>query len=93
MRYAPDMGAGKTRGPSRVIGVPAQVLDSFQALLHEFRSLQQELGPWTVAFQEQHARKPRMADVERTGREFVAGACGSTCMCSSAFKGMHVSFM
>lgn len=44
-----------------------QVLESFQVLLHEFRSLQQELGPWTAAFQEQHARKPRLADVERTG--------------------------
>ncbi|KAK9812292.1 hypothetical protein WJX73_010370 [Symbiochloris irregularis] len=45
----------------------AQVLDGFQGLLHEFRSLQQELGPWTAAFQEQHARKPRMTDVEKTG--------------------------
>lgn len=45
----------------------SQVLDGFQGLLHEFRSLQQELGPWTAAFQEQHARKPRMTDVEKTG--------------------------
>ena len=43
------------------------MLESFQVLLHEFRSLQQELGPWTTAFQEQHARRPRLADVERTG--------------------------
>ena len=43
-----------------------QVLESFQVLLHEFRSLQQELGPWTAAFQEQHGRKPRLTDVERT---------------------------
>lgn len=44
-----------------------QVLEHFQALLHEFRSLQHELGPWTTAFTEQHKRKPRMTDVEQTG--------------------------
>ena len=47
--------------------LPEQVLEGFQALLHEFRTLQQELGPWTSAFHEQHARKPRLADVEKTG--------------------------
>lgn len=38
-----------------------------QAELREYRALQGELAPWTSAFLNKHARKPRLADVEGTG--------------------------
>ncbi|KAK9846381.1 hypothetical protein WJX81_002681 [Elliptochloris bilobata] len=45
----------------------AAALDAYKAELREFRTLQGELAPWTSAFRDKHARKPRLADVEGTG--------------------------
>ena len=44
-----------------------QVLTAYKAELQEYRALQEELGPWTQAFQQQQGRKPGIKDVERTG--------------------------
>ncbi len=44
----------------------SQILGGYKSALHEYRALQSELAPWTAAFKEQHGRKPRIADVERT---------------------------
>lgn len=45
----------------------SQILGEFKAELREYRSLQDELSPWSEAFVNRHGRKPTMADVERTG--------------------------
>lgn len=44
-----------------------QVLATYRNQLREYRALQEELTPWTHAFQERHGRKPRLIDVEHTG--------------------------
>ncbi|KAA6421606.1 MAG: hypothetical protein FRX49_08549 [Trebouxia sp. A1-2] len=44
-----------------------QIMTAYKAELREYRSLQEELGPWTQAFKAQHGRKPGLLDVERTG--------------------------
>lgn len=49
----------------------SQVLNAFKAELREYRSLQEELSPWTQAFLERHDRKPTMIDVQRTGIEWL----------------------
>lgn len=46
----------------------SQIMTAYKAELREYRLLQEELGPWTQAFKAQHARKPTLADVERTGQ-------------------------
>ena len=46
----------------------SQIMTAYKAELREYRLIQEELGPWTKAFQAQHARKPTLADVERTGK-------------------------
>jgi hypothetical protein len=43
------------------------VLATYRNQLREYRALQEELTPWTHAFQQRHGRKPRLADVEHTG--------------------------
>lgn len=45
----------------------SQILGEFKAELREYRSLQDELSPWSEAFVNRHGRKPTMSDVERTG--------------------------
>lgn len=49
----------------------SQVLNAFKAELREYRSLQEELSPWTTAFMERHSRKPTMLDVQMTGIEWL----------------------
>ncbi|KAL3157116.1 hypothetical protein ABBQ38_001361 [Trebouxia sp. C0009 RCD-2024] len=49
----------------------SQIMTAYKAELREYRLLQEELGPWTQAFKAQHARKPTLADVERTGIEWL----------------------
>ena len=44
-----------------------QIMTAYKAELHEYRALQEELGPWTTAFKDQHGRKPGLKDVEQTG--------------------------
>ena len=44
-----------------------QKLRASSSKLHEYRALQEELGPWTTAFKDQHGRKPGLKDVEQTG--------------------------
>ena len=44
-----------------------QIMDEYMAMLREYRALKEELTPWTTAFAGQFGRKPRLADVERTG--------------------------
>lgn len=46
-------------------------LNSFKAELREYRALQDELSPWVGAFEEKHGRKPSLADVQRTGIEWL----------------------
>lgn len=48
-----------------------KILDAFKTELREYRALQEELSPWTKAFQERHGRKPTMLDVQRTGIEWL----------------------
>jgi hypothetical protein len=48
-----------------------RILDAFKTELREYRALQEELSPWTKAFQERHGRKPTMLDVQRTGIEWL----------------------
>ena len=43
------------------------MLATYRNQLREYRALQEELTPWTHAFQERHGRKPRLSDVEHTG--------------------------
>lgn len=43
------------------------MLATYRNQLREYRALQEELTPWTQAFQQRHGRKPRLADVEHTG--------------------------
>lgn len=45
----------------------SQILGEFKTELREYRSLQDELSPWSEAFVNRHGRKPTMSDVERTG--------------------------
>lgn len=49
-----------------------QVLNSYMAELREYRTLKEELSPWTKAFNDQHKRKPRLSDVEDTGTCLVS---------------------
>lgn len=49
----------------------SQVLGEFKAELREYRALQDEISPWNEAFVDRHGRKPTMADVERTGIEWL----------------------
>ena len=49
----------------------SQVLGEFKAELREYRALQDEISPWNEAYVERHGRKPTMADVERTGIEWL----------------------
>lgn len=49
----------------------SQVLGAFKSELREYRSLQEELSPWTRAFVERHGRKPSMVDVQMTGIEWL----------------------
>ena len=44
-----------------------QIMTAYKAQLHEYRALQEELGPWTKAFKDQHGCKPGLKDVEQTG--------------------------
>ena len=48
-----------------------QVLATYRNQLREYRALQEELTPWTQAFQQRHGRKPRLVDVEHTGAPAV----------------------
>lgn len=43
-------------------------MTAYKAELREYRLIQEELGPWTKAFQAQHLRKPTLVDVEQTGK-------------------------
>ena len=63
-RGATALGCGLARHLSRR---PSERGGCAQAELREFRALQGELAPWTAAFRDKHARKPRLADVEGTG--------------------------
>ncbi|CAG9466577.1 unnamed protein product [Pedinophyceae sp. YPF-701] len=47
------------------------VVDEYTGMLREYRALQEELKPWTSAFVTQHGRKPRLADVEHTGIQWL----------------------
>lgn len=47
----------------------------YRAALREYRALQEELTPWTQAFEERHGRKPRLVDVERTGADTTLRQC------------------
>lgn len=41
-------------------------MNTYKALLREYRSLQKELMPWMTAFEAKHLRKPHLSDVEAT---------------------------
>ena len=60
---APHLGTGSARKLSK-----GQILSGYKAQLHEYRVLKDELAPWTQAFAAKHGRKPRISDVERTGK-------------------------
>jgi hypothetical protein len=60
---APHLGSGGARRLSK-----GQILSGYKAQLHEYRVLKDELAPWTQAFAAKHGRKPRVVDVERTGK-------------------------
>ena len=66
-------GSGDANGASPPRGVAAmkrersQALNAFKSELREYRSLQEELSPWTKAFLERHGRKPTTVDVQNTG--------------------------
>lgn len=49
--------------------IPVHLSCRYRAALQEYRALQEELTPWTQAFEERHGRKPRLVDVERTGAD------------------------
>jgi hypothetical protein len=62
-------GGGGTvpRGTAAMKRERSQALNAFKAELREYRALQEELSPWTNAFQERHGRKPTTIDVQNTG--------------------------
>lgn len=61
-------GGSGLKGNKPKIGA---VLDQYKTLLREYRSLQEELQPWTAAFVARHGRKPRLGDVEATKVEWL----------------------
>jgi len=55
------------RGVAAMKRERSQALNAFKGELREYRALQEELSPWTNAFQERHGRKPTTMDVQNTG--------------------------
>ncbi len=60
-------GGSVPRGAAAMKRERSQALNAFKAELREYRALQEELSPWTKAFQERHGRKPTTIDVQNTG--------------------------
>ena len=50
-----------------------QALNVYMAQLREYRALQGELEPWTVAFAAENGRKATIRDVEAAGQSCLAG--------------------
>lgn len=68
----PSLAAGpRVLGTSSKKKAKSNILNAFKSELREYRSLQEELSPWTNAFVERHGRKPTMLDVQRTGIEWL----------------------
>lgn len=69
---SPDNGSGGVgRGNPAVRKERSQAINAYKAELREYRSLQEELSPWTKAFMERHGRKPTTLDVQNTGIEWL----------------------
>lgn len=69
---SPDNGTGGAgRGNPAVRKERSQALNAYKAELREYRSLQEELSPWTKAFLERHGRKPTTLDVQNTGIDWL----------------------
>ncbi len=49
------------------------------AQLREYRALQGELEPWTVAFAAENDRKATIRDVEAAGQSCLAGVVTAAC--------------
>ena len=64
-------GSGMTRANLAVKKERSQALNAYKAELREYRSLQEELSPWTKAFMERHGRKPSTQDVQNTGIDWL----------------------
>ena len=83
-------GAGGAGAKKRKLS-KAQILAEYKAELREYRALQEELQPWSSAFQEKHGRKPGMQDVAGTGG-WGAGAaarerrCWQAALCWGAWR-------
>ena len=66
-----------TRAKKKLAHRPARneaVVEEFVGQLRQFRALQQELAPWTEAFRARTGRKPRVEDVELTGKYWAQNA-------------------
>ena len=70
----------------------SQIMTAYKAELREYRLIQEELAPWTKAFQAQHLRKPTLADVESTGKEPVVRAAVGQPPCG-ALASSHVGHL
>lgn len=71
-RTLSDVSSSGLRGvPGSVPLTKVQMLSAYRNQLREYRSLQEELTPWTHAFAAKYGRKPTLADVERTGLSWL----------------------